>query len=136
MPYSLNSLVWYVPSLRYTRGLGWRMHCGAEATESSTNKHHHLSSESCPACIVGVRRGNPDQELRCFDNLVTPQPNVLGPKHERQQRPLDSKESRIGVSRGNLGQDLRRVRQSSSWIALWALRMITLQRARIYNVQG
>ena len=34
----LNSLVWYVPSLRYTRGLGWRMHCGAEVTESSTNK--------------------------------------------------------------------------------------------------
>ena len=30
-------LVWYVPSLRYTRGLGWRMHCGAEVTESSTN---------------------------------------------------------------------------------------------------
>ena len=26
----LNSLVWYVPSLRYTRGLGWRMLCGAE----------------------------------------------------------------------------------------------------------
>jgi len=25
-------------------GLGWRMHCGAEVTESSTNKqqHHHL----------------------------------------------------------------------------------------------
>jgi hypothetical protein len=36
----LNSLVWYVPSLRYTRGLGWRMHCGAEVTESSTNKQH------------------------------------------------------------------------------------------------
>ncbi len=34
-------LVWYVPSLRYTRGLGWRMHCGAEVTESSTNKQHH-----------------------------------------------------------------------------------------------
>jgi hypothetical protein len=31
------------PSLRYTRGLGWRMHCGAEVTESSTNKQHHLS---------------------------------------------------------------------------------------------
>ena len=32
--------------LRYTRGLGWRMHCGAEVTESaesSTNKQHHLS---------------------------------------------------------------------------------------------
>jgi hypothetical protein len=39
----LNSLVWYVSSLRYTRGLGWRMHCGAEVTESSTNKQHHLS---------------------------------------------------------------------------------------------
>jgi hypothetical protein len=37
----LNSLVWYVPSLRYTRGLGWRMHCGVEVTESSTNKQHH-----------------------------------------------------------------------------------------------
>jgi hypothetical protein len=40
----LNSLVWYVPSLRYTRGLGWRMHCGAEVTESSTNKQHLSSS--------------------------------------------------------------------------------------------
>ncbi len=39
----LNSLVWYVPSLRYTRSLGWRMHCDAEVTESSTNKQHHLS---------------------------------------------------------------------------------------------
>jgi hypothetical protein len=29
----LNSLVWYVPSLRYTRGLVWRMHCGAEVTD-------------------------------------------------------------------------------------------------------
>jgi len=30
-------------------GLGWRMHCGAEVTESSTNKQHHMSSEaSCP----------------------------------------------------------------------------------------
>ena len=40
----LNSLVWYVPSLRYTRGLGWRIHCGVEVTESSydssTNKQH------------------------------------------------------------------------------------------------
>ena len=35
-----NSLVWYVPSLRYTRGLGWRIHCGVEVTESSTNKQH------------------------------------------------------------------------------------------------
>ena len=37
-----------------------------------------------------------------FDELVTPLTHVLGPKHERQQRPLDSKESRIGASRGNL----------------------------------
>jgi hypothetical protein len=46
----LNSLVWYVPSLRYTRGLDWRMHCGAEVTESSTNKQHHLSL-SC-VCVI------------------------------------------------------------------------------------
>jgi len=45
----LNSLVWYVPSLRYTRGLGWRMHCGVEVTESSTNEQHHLS-----LVVVGV----------------------------------------------------------------------------------
>jgi hypothetical protein len=45
------SLVWYVPSFRYTRGLGWRMHCGAEVTESSTNKQHHLS-----ACGWGTTR--------------------------------------------------------------------------------
>ena len=38
----LNSLLWYVPSLMYTRGLGWRMHCGEEVTESSTNKRHHI----------------------------------------------------------------------------------------------
>ena len=36
----LNSLIWYVPSVRYTRGLGWRIHCGVEVTESSTNKQH------------------------------------------------------------------------------------------------
>ncbi len=28
--------------LVHTRGLGCRMHCGAEVTESSTNKQHHL----------------------------------------------------------------------------------------------
>ena len=40
----LNSLVWYVPSIRYSRGLGWCNHCGVEVTESSTNKQHHLSA--------------------------------------------------------------------------------------------
>jgi hypothetical protein len=45
----LNSLVWYVPSLRYTRGLGWRMHCCVEVTESSTNKQHRLSMENAVA---------------------------------------------------------------------------------------
>jgi hypothetical protein len=33
----------HIYALRYTHGLGWRMHCGAEVTESSTNKQHHLS---------------------------------------------------------------------------------------------
>jgi hypothetical protein len=52
----LNSLVWYVPSLRYTRGLGWRMHCGVEVTESSTNKQHHLSHPHSKrrSCIPNV----------------------------------------------------------------------------------
>ena len=36
----LNSLVWYVTSLRYTRGLSLRIHCGVEVSESSTNKQH------------------------------------------------------------------------------------------------
>jgi hypothetical protein len=47
----LNSLVWYVPSLRYTRGLGWRMHCGVEVTESSTNKQHHHQCEQVPYSV-------------------------------------------------------------------------------------
>jgi len=67
-----------------------------------------------------------------FHELVTPLPHVLGPKHERQQRPHDSEEFRIGASRGNLGQDLRRGRCSSPWIALRALRMITLPRTTDY----
>jgi hypothetical protein len=41
----LNSLVWYVPSLRYTHILGWCIHCCVEVTESSTNKQH-IPSES------------------------------------------------------------------------------------------
>jgi hypothetical protein len=39
----LNSLVWYVPSLRYTRGQGWRIRCGVEVAESSTNKQNIIS---------------------------------------------------------------------------------------------
>jgi hypothetical protein len=48
----LNSLVWYVPSLRYARGVGCRIHCGVEVTESSTNKqlHHHQSRTKCTRC--------------------------------------------------------------------------------------
>ena len=37
-----------------------------------------------------------------------------------------SKETRVGSRRGNLDEDLRRRRQSFSWISLGALRMITL----------
>jgi hypothetical protein len=58
----LKSLVLYVPSLRYTRGLGWRMHCGVEVTESSTNKQHHLSfgPPSNPPTKATPRRVRPD----------------------------------------------------------------------------
>jgi hypothetical protein len=52
-----NSLVWYVPSLRYTRGLGWRMHCGVEVTELSTNKQHHISQKNkVPQCLDFLSR--------------------------------------------------------------------------------
>jgi hypothetical protein len=61
---------WYVPSSRYTRGLGWRIHCGVEVTESSTNKqqHHHnwtltatllIIAESQPALKFRVNRPRP-----------------------------------------------------------------------------
>ena len=52
-----NSLVWSVPSLRYTRGLGWHMHYGAEVTESSTNKQHHLPGHI--HTLRGSERGHP-----------------------------------------------------------------------------
>jgi hypothetical protein len=48
----LNNLVWLVPSLRYTRGLGWRMHCGVEVTESSTNKQHHHHEDNVEWILV------------------------------------------------------------------------------------
>jgi hypothetical protein len=34
------------PEMRTSRGLGWRIHCGVEVTESSTNKQHTLSNPS------------------------------------------------------------------------------------------
>jgi hypothetical protein len=48
------------------------MHLSVEVTELSTNKQHHLSiskvqshrHDSCSACIVGVARGNLDDDLR------------------------------------------------------------------------
>jgi hypothetical protein len=58
----LNGLVWYVPSLRYTRGLGWRMHCGVEVTESSTNKQHiiiFLPPQSVTKASAPSRIGGP-----------------------------------------------------------------------------
>ncbi len=47
----------------------------------------------------------------------------------------DSKESRVGASRGNLDEDLRRGRQSSPCMAFGALRMITLPRINSSKVQ-
>jgi hypothetical protein len=55
----INSLVWYVPSLRHTRGLGWRMHCGAEVTESSTNKQHHHALAGSSAQHTHMRKLKP-----------------------------------------------------------------------------
>ena len=44
----------HVPSLRYTRGLGWRMHCGVEVTESSTNKQHHPLHNFCVYIYIHI----------------------------------------------------------------------------------
>jgi hypothetical protein len=67
----LNSLVWYVPSSRYTRGIGWRMHCGVEVTESSTNKQHHLSFSR----FVSIKLLSEEEEVLFmgtqFSNLYT-----------------------------------------------------------------
>ena len=47
----LNSLVWYVPSFRYTHDLGWRIHYGVKVTESSTNKQHIIILCPSPSCF-------------------------------------------------------------------------------------
>jgi len=59
----LNSLVWYVPSLRYTRGLGWRMHCGAEVTKLHVDSYPPLFSALVLYCrttrektVLGIHR--------------------------------------------------------------------------------
>ena len=67
----LNSLVWYVPSLRYIRGLGWRMHCCVEVTESSTNKQHHLSANALLHGGPGVRGGQ-ERPQRVCQHFVLP----------------------------------------------------------------
>ena len=70
----LNSLVWYVPSLRYTRGLGWRMHCGVKVTESSTNKQHHIYRErSLRLHVAGLVEGS----RRCWKEGSAPVPQSL-----------------------------------------------------------
>ena len=35
-----------------SRGFGWRIHCGVEVTESSTNKQHTLSLTSCELPVM------------------------------------------------------------------------------------
>jgi hypothetical protein len=38
--------------------LGWRMHCGAEVTELSTNKQHHISQNPQKAIIGAAQEKN------------------------------------------------------------------------------
>ena len=84
----------------------------------------------------GKGRRNPSWALA---NLASSRRNstfFLGSKHERKlEEAPDSKETRVGVSRGNHGEDLRRGRHSPAWISLWALRMITLPPSNLYKVQ-
>ena len=55
--------------------LGWRMHCGAEVTESSTNKQHHPTGEFSLSCA-------------CFTSgLAPPSAGALGPPGSRSWPP-------------------------------------------------
>jgi len=57
----------------------------------------------------------------------------MGPRLER----VPGRVELVGASsKGNLDEDLRRGRQSPAWIALLALRMITLARSYLYKVQS
>ena len=69
-----GTYAWYVPSLRYTRGLGWRMHCGVKVTESSTNKQHHIYRErSLRLHVAGLVEGS----RRCWKEGSAPVPQSL-----------------------------------------------------------
>jgi hypothetical protein len=71
----LNSLVWYVPSLRYTHGLVWRMHCGAEVTESSTNKQHHLSRVCIVRCIPVIHTRSTHRQMAMGSTVLKESPD-------------------------------------------------------------
>jgi hypothetical protein len=65
-------------SLRYTRGLGWRIHFGVEVTESSTNKQH---INECSHRHIGLRRGQKDGGKFCGGKSPTsPNGDKLRPK--------------------------------------------------------
>jgi hypothetical protein len=48
-----NSLVWYVPSSRYTRALVWRIHRGLEVTESRSSARYRES-----VLFIGIQFSN------------------------------------------------------------------------------
>ena len=75
----------------------------------------HLGAWDCYTRLLPCLhcRGEKGKPCAYFETLVMPLPHVLGPKYERLQRPLNSKEFRIGESQGNLSHDLRRGRLSS-----------------------
>jgi hypothetical protein len=73
-------MVWTSLPIMPHAAFGWRIHCGVEVTELSTNKQQSLSSErggkgDCVKKEAGGRRGA--REGACIGGATTPQSSIL-----------------------------------------------------------
>ena len=132
----LNSLVWYVPSLRYTRGLRWRMHCGVEVTESSTNKQHHLSGDTSVDVFFFFERECMSEACKCVGNErpgVRARPTIFHIRHMRHVRHIQQVrawETRgLGFVRAQTSQEIAKKRACCSYLrcsVLWSFGLVFL----------
>ena len=120
----LNSLVRYVPSLRYTRGLGWRIHCGVEITESSTNKQHIIgwcggggaAFYGITTRCLGIDQGEGTGAVERAEECMIPLVLVLNERHLRVW--LQSEASTVTCTASSRPCDLVR---RFVWRCYWAL---------------
>ena len=93
----LNSLVWYVPSFRYTRGLGWRIHCGVLPINNTYQEHLswrvQWGRDLCLGC--GQTRGEDTPILTCSGCGVA---KFCSADHQK----MASKKVALGGSGGSL----------------------------------